>query len=56
MKQEGRALRGVVALLVFGGLVFPILAGVMQTARAAFGVMPAMAEFSVNSSVSARKC
>lgn len=42
MRAEGRALRGVVALFVFGGLVLPIIAGIAQTARAAFGVMPAI--------------
>ncbi len=42
MRAEGRALRGVVALFLFGGLVFPIFAGLAQTARAAFGVMPAI--------------
>jgi putative thiamine transport system permease protein len=42
MKAEGRALRGVVALLVMIGLVLPIVAGLIQTACAAFGVMPAI--------------
>lgn len=44
MKVEGRALRGIVLLLVFGGIVLPILAGFWQTARAAFGVMPALGD------------
>ena len=39
---EGRALRGVVLVAVMGGLVLPISAGIAQTARAAFGVLPAI--------------
>ncbi len=42
MKVEGRALRVGVALLVMGGLVLPIIAGMAQTGRAAFGVLPAI--------------
>lgn len=40
--RDGRALRAVVALCLMGGLVLPILAGFAQTARAAFGVLPAI--------------
>ena len=42
MKTEGRALRAVVALALMGGVVLPILAGFAQTARAAFGILPAI--------------
>jgi putative thiamine transport system permease protein len=39
---EGRTLRLTVLALVAGGLVLPILAGLWETARAAFGVLPAI--------------
>ncbi len=39
---DGRALRGAVLVLVAAGLVLPILAGLAQTARAAFGVLPSI--------------
>lgn len=39
---EGRALRGAVLATVALGLVLPIAAGLGQTARAGFGVMPAI--------------
>lgn len=42
MNTEGRALRWAVLALVLAGLVAPILAGLVQTARAAFGLMPAI--------------
>ena len=42
MKPEGRALRMTVLALVLGGLVAPILAGLWETARAGFGVLPAI--------------
>ncbi len=40
--NDGRALRAVVAFALMGGIVLPILAGFGQTARAAFGVLPAI--------------
>ncbi len=40
--RDGRALRVVVALVLMGGVVLPIVAGFAQTARAAFGVLPAI--------------
>ena len=40
MTGQGRALRAVVALTLFAGFVLPILAGFVQTGRAAFGVLP----------------
>lgn len=40
--SEGRTLRLIVLVLVAGGLVLPILAGLWETARAAFGVLPAL--------------
>ncbi|MDE3081433.1 MAG: ABC transporter permease [Paracoccaceae bacterium] len=40
--SSGRVLRGAVLLLVLAGIVAPILAGLWQTARAAFGVVPAL--------------
>jgi putative thiamine transport system permease protein len=42
MKGDGRALRAVVAVVLLGGVVLPIVAGFAQTARAAFGVLPAI--------------
>jgi putative thiamine transport system permease protein len=42
MTHEGRTLRAVVALVLLGGVVLPILAGFAQTARAAFGILPAI--------------
>jgi putative thiamine transport system permease protein len=42
MKPEGRGLRAIVLVLVMGGLVLPIFAGLVQTARAAFGMLPAI--------------
>ena len=39
---EGRALRLLVLALVAGGLVLPILTGLWETARAAFGILPAI--------------
>ncbi|MBW6506694.1 MAG: ABC transporter permease [Rhodobacteraceae bacterium] len=42
MKPEGRALRMTVLVLVLGGLVAPILAGLWETARAGFGFLPAI--------------
>ncbi|MDE3026941.1 MAG: ABC transporter permease subunit [Paracoccaceae bacterium] len=38
----GRGLRGAVLVLVLVGIVLPILAGLWHTARAAFGVLPAL--------------
>ncbi|MEE4119056.1 MAG: ABC transporter permease subunit [Paracoccaceae bacterium] len=40
--RDGRLLRGTVLAVVAAGLVAPIAAGLWQTARAAFGVMPAI--------------
>lgn len=47
---EGRALRLLVLALVAGGLVLPILTGLWETARAAFGILPAIgaAEWSLD--------
>ena len=42
MKPEGRALRLTVLVLVLGGLAAPILAGLWETLRAAFGILPAI--------------
>lgn len=42
MRGEGRALRAVVAAVLLGGFVLPIIAGFAQTGRAAFGVLPAI--------------
>jgi putative thiamine transport system permease protein len=42
MRAEGRALRMTVLVLVLGGLVAPILAGLWETARAGFGILPAI--------------
>ncbi len=42
MNTEGRTLRWAVLALVLVGLVAPIVAGLAQTARAAFGLMPAI--------------
>ncbi len=42
MNHEGRALRRIVLALVLGGVVLPILAGSLQTLRAAFGVHEAL--------------
>ena len=42
MKPEGRALRLLVLALALGGLVAPILAGLWETLRAAFGILPAI--------------
>lgn len=39
---QGRALRGAVFVTVMFGLVLPIAAGLWQTGRAAFGLMPAL--------------
>ena len=39
---EGRWLRFFVLLLVTGGLVLPILTGLWETGRAAFGILPAI--------------
>ena len=39
---EGRKLRLIVLALVAGGLVLPILAGLWETTRAAFGILPAI--------------
>lgn len=39
---EGRTLRLIVLALVAGGLVLPILAGLWETGRAAFGILPAI--------------
>lgn len=44
MTGQGRALRLVVLALVLGGLVLPMLAGLAQTLRAAFGVLPALGQ------------
>lgn len=41
-RSEGRALRLVVLAVVAAGLVLPILAGLWETARAAFGILPAI--------------
>lgn len=41
-RAEGRWLRGAVLALVLAGLIGPIAAGLWQTTRAAFGVMPAI--------------
>lgn len=40
--QDGRWLRGAVLVAVLAGLVAPIAAGLWQTARAAFGILPAI--------------
>lgn len=42
MSAEGRILRGAVLTVVMGGLVLPIALGLWQTARAAFGILPAL--------------
>ncbi len=42
MTRDGRALRGAVLAVVALGLVLPILAGFWETARAAFGILPAI--------------
>ncbi len=42
MRAEGRVLRGVVLALALGGLAAPILAGLWETTRAGFGVLPAI--------------
>ncbi|MDP1668994.1 ABC transporter permease [Phaeovulum sp.] len=42
MKHEGRALRMAVLVLVLGGVVAPILAGLWETLRAGLGVLPAI--------------
>lgn len=42
MSNEGRGLRMAVLALVLVGMVLPILAGFWQTARAAFGILPAI--------------
>lgn len=42
MKTDGRALRGIVLLLVMGGLVLPIFAGGVETFGAAFGYHPGL--------------
>ncbi len=39
---EGRPLRLLVLVVVLAGLVLPILAGLWETARAAFGILPAI--------------
>ncbi len=45
---DGRILRLTVLCLVAVGLVLPILAGLAETARAAFGILPAIGETSVS--------
>lgn len=42
MRSEGRILRGAVLTAVVGGLVLPISLGLWETARAAFGILPAL--------------
>lgn len=42
IRAEGRALRGAVLLSVGAFLLLPIAAGLWQTARAAFGILPAL--------------
>jgi putative thiamine transport system permease protein len=42
MIAEGRALRLAVLLAVLGGLALPVLAGLAETLRAAFGILPAI--------------
>jgi putative thiamine transport system permease protein len=44
MIAEGRALRLAVLLAVLGGLALPMLAGLAQTLRAAFGILPALGQ------------
>ncbi|HSF65043.1 MAG TPA: ABC transporter permease subunit [Paracoccaceae bacterium] len=44
MTAEGRALRLAVLLAVLGGLALPMLAGLVQTLRAAFGILPALGQ------------
>lgn len=44
MTDPGRALRLAVLAMVLGGLVMPMLAGLAQTLRAAFGVLPALGQ------------
>ncbi|TDE40014.1 ABC transporter permease [Antarcticimicrobium sediminis] len=39
---EGRGLRALVLVIVAAGLVLPIVAGLWQTARAGFGILPAI--------------
>ncbi|MCB2136105.1 MAG: ABC transporter permease subunit [Rhodobacteraceae bacterium] len=41
-QTDGRALRLFVLIVVIGGLVFPIVAGLWETLRAAFGKLPAI--------------
>ena len=42
MRSEGRLLRGLVLAVVAVGLIAPIALGLWQTARAAFGILPAL--------------
>lgn len=44
MTGQGRALRLAVLLAVLGGLALPMLAGLAQTLRAAFGILPALGQ------------
>lgn len=41
-RSDGRAFRVIVLMVVICGLVLPILLGLWETARAAFGVLPAL--------------
>lgn len=41
-QTEGRGVRSVVLFVVVAGLVLPILAGLWETGRAAFGILPAI--------------
>lgn len=41
-RPEGRGLRGAVLVAVLAGLVLPIAAGLWETARAGFGILPAI--------------
>ncbi len=42
MTRDGRALRAVVMVVLAIGLIGPIMAGLAQTGRAAFGIMPVL--------------
>lgn len=42
MTGQGRLLRGFVLALVLGGMILPISLGLWETARAAFGILPAI--------------
>ncbi len=44
MSHEGRLLRAVVLAVVGLGLIAPIVAGLWQTGRAAFGILPALGQ------------